>query len=142
MPSSYRWLSCSSRCALSEVRRVLRPGGTFVATVPHNRPMPVRDWLRYGRLCVALRHPGLSYPNDALLREAHSEFRHAGLSLQDDIEGSFVCDLVDTSLAEQLLASLYLPDVDPARMEAGRHVVRRWVGSSITTPIRLLAASA
>lgn len=130
------------RPALTEVRRVLRPGGAFVATVPHSRPMPARDWLRYGRLCVALRHPGLSYPNDALLRDARGELSDAGLTLQDDVEGSFVCDLVDAALAEQLLASLYLPDVDPARMDAGRQVVRRWAGSSITTPIRLLVGRA
>ena len=128
--------------ALAEVRRVLRPGGVFVATMPHYRPMPARDWLRYGRLCVALRHPGLSYPNDALLRDAGAAFRDAGLTLQDDVHGAFVCDLVDGGLAEQLLASLYLPDVNAARMEAGRQVVRRWAGSSITTPIRLLVACA
>lgn len=126
------------RETLVEVRRVLRPGGAFVATVPHNRPMPAKDWLRYGRLCVALRHPGLSYPNDALLRDARGEFASAGLVLRDDVEGAFVCDLVNAALAEQLLASLYLPDVNPSRMEAGRQVVRRWAGSSITTPIRLL----
>jgi hypothetical protein len=101
-----------------------------------------RDRFRYGRLCVALRHPGLSYPNDALLRHARSEFRGAGLSLRQDVQGSFDCDLVDRALAEQLLASLYLPDVDAARMEAGRQVVRRWAGSSITTPIRLLVGGA
>lgn len=125
-----------------EVARVLRPGGVFVATVPHNRPMPVRDWLRYARLCVALRHPGLHYPNDDELAEPHALFTAAGLRLSHDEQRAFVCDLADAHRARQLLASLYLPDVADGHMEHGRAVVDRWVGSTITTPIRLLVASA
>lgn len=128
--------------ALAEVRRVLRPGGTFVATLPHHRPLPPADWLRYARLCLALRHPGLSYPNDAALTDAATAFAEAGLTLTDDQARAFVCDLADVDVADQLLASLYLPDVSPARMAAGRRTVRRWVGSTITTPIRRLTATA
>lgn len=125
---------------LAEVRRVLRPGGAFVATVPTNRPMPARDWLRYARLCVALRHPGLSYPNDGPLQEADEAFGEAGLTLHTDEERTFMCDVSDENVSEQLLASLYLPDVAPDRFAAGRKVVHRWVGSRIATPIRLLVA--
>jgi hypothetical protein len=56
---------------------------------------------------------------DPLLRDAAGVCAEAGLSLQDDTEGAVVCDLIDGDLAEQLLAPLYLPHVDPARMEAG-----------------------
>lgn len=125
---------------LAEVRRVLRPGGTFVATVPTNRPMPAGDWLRYARLCVALRHPGLSYPNDRSLADADTAFRAAGLTLHTDEERAFMCDVPDEDVGDQLLASLYLPDVAPDRFAAGRKVVRRWVGTEIATPIRLLVA--
>lgn len=82
------------------------------------------------------RRAARSLPCDAV-----GEFAPAGLSLQDDVEGAFVCDLIDGDLAEQLLASLYVPDVDPARMDVGREVVRRCAGSTITTPIRLLVAT-
>lgn len=123
---------------LSEIRRVLRPGGVFVATVPHARPMPRADWLRYARLCLALRHVGLTYPNDRELADPTAAFAAAGMCLQHDESRSFACDVVDRNVAEQLLASLYLPDVAPERMESGRRVVHRWVGSAVSTPIRRL----
>ena len=81
--------------ALAEVVRVLRPGGVFVATVPHNRPMPAVDWLRYARLCLSLRHAGLRYPNDAALQSASERFAAAGLQLDEDERVRFGCDIAD-----------------------------------------------
>lgn len=125
---------------LAEARRVLRPGGKLVATVPHSRPLPAADWVRYARLCVALRHRGLHYPNDAVLADAPAAFAAAGLTLESDEAGAFSCSLVDERVADQLLASLYLPDVAPERIHAGRRVVRRWTGTRLTTPVRRLVA--
>jgi len=41
--------------ALAEVRRVLRPGGIFVATLPTDRPLSTRDRVRWGSVLIALR---------------------------------------------------------------------------------------
>jgi SAM-dependent methyltransferase len=126
---------------LAEVKRVLRPGGIFVATLPHNRPMPPGDWLRYARLCLALRHPGLSYPSSRSLADAAAAFESAGLTLQEDDERAFACRIADSDVADQLLASLYLPDVAEDRMRSGRKVVRKWIGTDLTTPMRRFVAS-
>ena len=104
--------------------------------------MPPRDWLRYARLCLALRHAGLKYPNDKPLGHARAVFRAAGLTLVQDDERGFACRIADEDVADRLLASLYLPKVATERMDAARSVVRRWSGTDVTTPIRRLVAVA
>jgi len=126
---------------LAEVARVLRPGGVLVATVPTGGPLPPWDWLRYARLCLALRHWGLAYPNDQALADARVVYAAAGLTLVSDEGRPCACDLRTGDVADRLLDSLYLPDVDPARMGAGRKVARRWVGTTIAIPIRRMVAT-
>lgn len=120
---------------LAEVRRVLRPGGRLVALLPAAGPMPPRDLLRFARLCVALRQRGLDYPNDAALAEGVPGFA----TLTDERVG-FRCEIDSVDTAQLLLRSLYLPEVGLERMAHGAAVVSRWVGSSMTTPLRLLVA--
>lgn len=62
-------------------------------------------------------------------------FNAAVLRLLSDEARGFSLDVRTEHIAEQLLALLYLPGVDTGRMAAGRRVVRRWVGSRVTTPV-------
>lgn len=128
--------------ALSEVRRVLRPGGAFVATVPVACPMPRRDVLRWARLLVALGEPGLRYPNDGALARTRETLASAGLTLVSDEARGFGVDVVSEALADRLLDGLYLPRVPSDRLAAARRVTRGWVGQRVTLPIRRLVARA
>lgn len=126
--------------ALAEVRRVLRPGGAFAATVPTSRPMPTLDALRWGRVLVALHSTGLSYPNDDALASPDDLFAAAGLALLSDESRGFGLDITSEGVADMLLDGLYLPNVPPDRVTAARRVVRGWVGRRTTVPVRRLVA--
>jgi SAM-dependent methyltransferase len=126
--------------ALAEVRRVLRPGGTFAATVPASRPMPASDALAWARVLIALRSRGLSYPNDAALASSSARLAAAGLTLLSDESRGFRLDLTSEDAADRLVDGLYLPDVPPSRVTAARQVVHGWVGRHTTVPVRRLVA--
>lgn len=119
---------------LAEVARVLRPGGLLVAVLPASGPVPVKDRLRYARLLLALGTT-LDYPNDAALDRLLP-----GFTVVSDERRGFRRELADPQDAALLVRALYLPDVDPGSVVRAEQVAGRWVGSSITVPLRLLVA--
>ncbi len=123
--------------ALAEVARVLRPGGRAALLVPTSRPVPWLHALAYGRLQVALRQR-VHYPNDAALRSAslHHAASAVGLQVTHDERLAFLLPLDTGSDADELLASLYLPEVDPGRLAAGRRVLDGSIGGALTVPLR------
>lgn len=123
--------------ALAELARVLRPGGRAVLLLPAGGPVPWRQAVTYGRLQVALGRR-IRYPNDDVLRPA--PFRQAtatvGLQIAHDEHLAFTLPLDTGTHADELLASLYLPDVSPARLAAGRRVLDGRIGGALTVPLR------
>ncbi|MGH8887153.1 MAG: hypothetical protein ACRDYX_18670 [Egibacteraceae bacterium] len=63
---------------LTAIAAVLRPGGTFVATMPTGGALSARDKLRWLRVTAALR-TRLRYPNDELLENLPQLLDEAGL---------------------------------------------------------------
>ncbi len=126
--------------ALTEIRRVLEPGGLLVATVPATGPLTAGDVWHYTRLLLALRCTHLSYPNDRALAEPESLLSRAGLTVVDDQRRRFVCHIETPAVGRMLFDSLYLPDCAPRRLAAGRRVAEGWTGTHLGIPVRRLIA--
>lgn len=127
---------------LREIRRVLAPRGSLVATLPADRPLTFADRGRYARLLLALRRRGLSYPNDEPLAQPAELLASAGLRLVTDRHRRFAYPIRVPGDGTRLVRSLYLPGIEAARVEAGARVAERWVGSDIGVPIRMVTAVA
>ena len=125
--------------ALAEIGRVLVGGGRLVALVPSRTPLHRGDVVRYAELLAALRRR-LHYPNDAALADAGALLAAAGLRLVVDERRRFGCHVADARTAALCVASLYVPDAPPERMERAMAVARRWIGHTIGIPLRLLVA--
>jgi SAM-dependent methyltransferase len=128
--------------ALAETRRVLAPGGRFVALLPAPGPLSPRDRLRYGRLLLALRRRRLPFPSDEALDRAGPRLLSAGLRLVADERRRFTLPIDDAAGAELFVRSLYLPAVPPARVARATAVARRWTGSTLGLPLRRVVAVA
>ncbi len=128
------------RPVLAEISRVLQPGGVLVATLPATGPVTAGDALRYARLLLALRQTRLSYPNDTALRSPTAAFADHDLRPLEDTRRRFVFPVDSSAVGAMLLNSLYLPDVDPARLAAARRVAESWAGADLGIPLRRLTA--
>jgi SAM-dependent methyltransferase len=122
---------------LAEMSRVLRPRGRVAVLLPASGPLGVTDARFYVRLQTTLRRR-IEYPNDALLRAKHLRAlaAEAGLAMTSDERQPFVLPLRSEADADELLASLYLPGIDPGRLAAGRDVVRSRARGEVTIPLR------
>lgn len=126
--------------AFAELGRVLRPGAVAVLLLPADRPMPWRHAITYLRLQGALR-TRIRYPNDhALAPERLSPALAAvGLAVRSDERLPFSLRLGSEDDVDALLRSLYLPGVDPGRLDAGRRVMAGQIGGVLTVPLRRVA---
>ncbi len=124
---------------LAEIARLLRPRGRLVALLPSTKPLRLRDRARYLGLLVALRRR-LTYPNDRALSRPDTPLRRAGLFLADDRTSRFDLTIDSDEIADLFVRSLYLPGAKNEHIEAAAAVARRWVGTTISIPLRRVVA--
>ena len=125
--------------SLAEAARLLRPGGIFVALLPADRPLSLRDRYRYARLLVALRRRRLGYPNDRALADAVPLFHAHGLEIVHDERRRFGLDTA--TVGDAFVRSLYLPGGSPGRLEAAGRLARGWAGHQLGIPVRRIVAT-
>ncbi|MFC1417715.1 class I SAM-dependent methyltransferase [Streptacidiphilus cavernicola] len=122
--------------ALTEIHRVLRPGGLLIATLPASGPLHPHDFLTVGALLLALRRP-LRYPNDDALRTVPAVLEAAGLDLLIEERRRFTLPLTGPADAQLLLDSLYLPALTPAGHRRALRTLRSVAAAGIEFPIPL-----
>lgn len=122
--------------ATAELCRVVRDGGCIAAMMPCRGPLSLRDRWRYLRLARIVRD-GFQAPNDSQLNDP--SFGVAmGMRATLDEQRRFAYRIATVSDADRFVSSLYLPQTSPERIAAARRLARRWVGSDLGIPIRLI----
>lgn len=127
---------------LTEVQRILAPGGEFLAIVPTG-PVGARD-LAFGAGLARAAGGSLGYRNDAALRRPNALFAGHGLSVTADEKRTFRFDLTAPGAPGDAAASLYLR----GRQAAREHTVAVYLeraarhGRSMPIPIRRILATA
>lgn len=126
---------------LAAAAGVLLPGGRLVATLPSTKALSVTDRLAWLGIVAALRARP-SFPNDDLLDDLDGLLAAAGLEVLADEHARYALALRDARDGERLIASLYLPGVDPRRRAAAAALLGRAGPSELGLSLRRIIATA
>ncbi len=122
---------------LGEARRLLRPGGTFVATVPSRAKSTteVGDGpAAFAEILAALGQATIDYPEPLDAASLADRFSAAGLALRHDETCVFHRTVGDPDDAGLVVRSFYAPAAGTARVAAAVAVFQRQVRSR---PVRV-----
>jgi SAM-dependent methyltransferase len=126
---------------LAELKRVLRPGGLLVALVPSRMGLDpgLPGWVRVMRALGIRSQP---WPNPDARDGLPKILRAHGFVVDDSRRRVFRRDLSDPSDAALLVEGLYLPGVEPDRIDAARVVLASWArpGRRLPFPLRRVTA--
>jgi SAM-dependent methyltransferase len=124
---------------LAEVARVLRPGGTFVATVPSRGEAGSAPL--FADLLRTLGQAGVTYPEPLDDPGLARRFAAAGLRLCGDETVEFVRAVPRPEDAEHVVRSFYAPGAGPERVAAAVEKLREATPVDVRYRIRRLVAS-
>ena len=125
---------------LSEVARVLRPGGLFAALVPALGPVKLGDLPAIAALAVALRGPG-SMPAQLGRRYVVGALRRAGLEPLALSRKRFPFRVANRQDAQLAVSSLYTPGRTAAQLNRAELWLTRLPGR-VVLPVPLLRVTA
>jgi len=125
-----------AEAVLAEARRLLRPGGTFAATVPNRSRSydgkPAES--AFAEVLEALGQGATDYPEPLDACRLPDRFAAAGLTLVDDETGLFVRSVSGPEDAGLVVRSFYAPGVAAARVAAA---VAGLEGRMASAPVRV-----
>lgn len=124
---------------LVEVARILRPGGTFVATVPSRGEAGSAPL--FADLLRTLGQTGVSYPEPLDDDRLAGRFAIAGLTLREDTTSVFVRAVPRHEDAEQVARSFYAPGAGPERVAAAVEKLRQAAPVDVAYRIRRVVGS-
>ena len=127
--------------ALAEVSRVLAPGGTFAALLPHSGPLGLADLRVAAILGITLRQRP-AFPQRLSRSSLQLSAERAGLRIRTDTAMLFRMPIRDVDDAVLAIDSLYLPGLDPRRRSAAIRALAHRAGSlSLPIPLRRVIAT-
>ncbi|WP_034274593.1 methyltransferase domain-containing protein [Haloechinothrix halophila] len=128
---------------LGELNRVMRPGATLAALVPAGLGLSPAGWLGWLTVMRALGIRGQPWPNPEARDGLARLLRTHGFDIVSDDRRVFRLDLTAPDSTDLLVDSLYVPDLDPHRVDDAKRILRRRTTSRqrLPLPLRRVVAS-
>lgn len=126
--------------ALAEAARMLGPGGRLAILLPAQKPLKVRDVLRYGLLLVALGRFATPFPHRDVGKDLHRLLIDAGFAKTGDDNDRFGFAMDAPDSASLLIDALYLPNVSDRRVRIAKWFAGHWGTTDMGLALRRVTA--